>query len=170
MEAQSFVSALSSGDVTEAADATTLGGAKWKEAMPSLLLQSGIVRFDEAAREAFENGLDERPMPPIDSLTPEQTDIRDDTAWVGPDKGSVRLLRVGGHWKVDAELFVDDSIDLDRAQAMHAELLRLAERVEAGEFATRDEAMGAYNGTVIIGALRGIGQGQATRPTTKPVE
>ncbi len=142
---------------------------------PNLALLSGLHRLDGLMKRMFDEGFDSPPLPaPLNELsfdvweeksTPDHlVEIVGDIAYVGPDDVRLVLRRHNGQWFVDPRPFADETIDLERADAMNTQLNGLAERVRAGEFATRQDALDAYNASVFLGLLGGMGNPQpATR-------
>lgn len=137
--------------------------------LPSVLLLAGTAAVDVALVDKFgESGL-LHPLPLDGSINHDAYPRPVETVTLSDKSGrSVNIVRSSLGWQVDIRPFVDESLQLDAAKAMHAELMRLAERIEAGEFATREEALDAYSAAVFIGALKSIGDDPTSLPTTLP--
>ena len=155
---------LERGHVDLAMNRMWFGDAGADDARPGVTLVAGLCTLDAALRRRFGDGLPDAPLPPADAAFARisMTAGQDDVALAGPPDRQVALVRRGGAWRVDGRPFVDPAIGPDAAEAMRGELSRLAGRVDAGEFNSRDDALAAYQAAVFLGALGGVGP--ATRP------
>ena len=157
---------LERGHVDLAMNRMWFGDAGAVDARPGVTLVAGLSTLDAALRRRFDAGLPDAPLPSADAAFARisMTAGHDDIALAGPPDRQVALVRRDGTWRVDGRPFVDPAIDPDAADAMRGELSRLADRVDAGEFGARDDALAAYHAAVFLGALGGGG------PTTRPAD
>ena len=164
--AREVQSGLASGDADAVVDSFRLSDSADREAViGSVRVLAGLHPLHNAMLARYGEGLDEPPFPQFDSSAIESIERGEGFLIVGSAEAGLVLLNDDDGLRVDPRPFIDPDIDPDQAEAMRLELLRLTQRVEAGEFATRGDALAAYNAAVFLGALRSIDP-----PTTRATE
>jgi hypothetical protein len=114
--------------------------------MATIHLLGGTGAVDDAFRERFARPNPAHPYPSPVRMnyggyrTPRGIVTADD------EHGrTIELVRQGHGWRVDLRPLEVQGVSVEEAQAMRAAMIDFAERVRAGEFASFDEAVAAYD-------------------------
>jgi len=162
--ARTFVQAVAIGEIEAAIEQVDSTEGNSDRLKAGVTLLTGVVQLDRSLESQFGFGLEPKPLPVPDSFDFRSVERRKNYAVVGPAEAQLVDLDTEYGWRLDPRPFVEGTLGLAAAEAMRAELVALAERVEAGEFATREEALAAYDAAAFRGLLAAAAASPATRP------
>ncbi len=132
-------------------------------ATPVFVLLDATGRLDAASRKAFGQPMTLHPLPAPFAADPEAYPRPVDSIYIRDDFGrAVELVRQADGWAVDLRPYVEEAVSASQAAAMSEALGELATRIEAGDFATFEEAQAAVGPSIFLGSLKSIG------PATQP--
>ena len=146
------------------------------EDRPYLELMAGTAAVNNAMRRTFRETYDAYPLANARGFDMERSDPQGGVIYV--ENTDIVMNEQGEEWIIDLSALTEAQgpVDLDKAQAMRAELVSLAERIRGGEFETADDARAAATAAVVSGAIKSMGSGDEAEgagdatPSTQPTD